>query len=697
MSGRKSDTTGAPDGAAPEPPALTARTLDEPARKLYDAFAGIAADLCDVPVGIVSLADDAGTWREAFVVCDEPDRTRAAGFAFRNATLAANRTAPDVEDGYAGVALVDGEGRRLGTLGVLTAEERSISPAEFNSLETLARLLVRAIESRELRAQSGPVDLVRGALALVADPIAIFRRGEPGAMPTFVYINRAFTDMFEFEPADVIGKFPAIVTGPDTGTEARAKILRARGDAPIDYGTLALYASNGKRMLVEMVTHSLDDRNRIVSYRDVTRERAAQGALSDTNSRLRSLVSANSDAILTFARDGTCIDANPAAEVVTGYARTELLGAGFRATAQAGAFPDDEPFPEAFVRGGSLEFVTTWKHRDGREITVECNAIAITVGKVTDGAYLFAKDTTERRRLSLLTRKRAERETALCAVSALPESGDGDQIAAALELVVRSLDLQYGFVSELVDGRSGIGYAIGEPIDDAASGSLSTPLSFGDRVYGEIGFAWRSTRTFDAADLDFIGLVTAIVSSALARRSQTRRLQRLAYYDVLSDLPNRANFRRRLLAETARAANRFALHFIDLDGFKSLNDRAGHAAGDLALNEAGRRLERLCRNKEDLPARLGGDEFVVIQVERPDRASARAFGERIVSELSKPYRLGETTFELSASVGVALFPADGKDAESLIGSADAALYRAKASGKQRVELASTATAHESLQ
>jgi diguanylate cyclase (GGDEF)-like protein len=174
-------------------------------------------------------------------------------------------------------------------------------------------------------------------------------------------------------------------------------------------------------------------------------------------------------------------------------------------------------------------------------------------------------------------------------------------------------------------------------------------------------------------------------------------LQRLAYYDVLSDLPNRANFRRRLLAETARAANRFALHFIDLDGFKSLNDRAGHAAGDLALNEAGRRLERLCRNKEDLPARLGGDEFVVIQVERPDRASARAFGERIVSELSKPYRVGETTFELSASVGVALFPADGKDAESLIGSADAALYRAKASGKQRVELASTATAHESLQ
>ncbi len=383
---------------------------------------------------------------------------------------------------------------------------------------------------------------------------------------------------------------------------------------------------------------------------------------------------------------------NPAAELVSGYARAELLGEGFRATAQAGAFPNGDPFPQTLVDGGSLEFVAAWRHRDGREITVECKAIAITVSNTTDGAYLFAKDATERRRLSLLTRKRAERETALCAISALAEGGDVDQIGAALELVVRSLDLQYGFVAELVDGRPRIGYAFGEPVDDAASGSLSAPLSFGDCVYGEIGFAWRSARTFDAADRDFIGLVTAIVSSALARRSRNLRLHRLAYYDVLSELPNRANFLQRLHAETARAANVFALHFIDFDGFKSLNDRAGHPTGDLALAEAGRRLERICRNAEDLPARLGGDEFVVIQVKSPDRAAALAFGERIVAELSKPYRLRGETFDLRASAGVALYPVDGGDAESLIASADAALYRAKTGGKYRVESASPGNA-----
>lgn len=691
MSGCKSET---PDASAAGPallPALTARAADEPAHTLFDAFAGIAADLCNVPIGIVSLADDAGKWREAFVVCDEPNRTRAADAAFHNATLTANHTVCDVEDGYAGVALVDAAGRRLGTLGVLAAAERSYSPAERGVLEALATSLVRSIASRESRdAQGGPIDLIRSALALVADPIAIFRRGEPGTMPTFVYINRAFTEMFGYEPADVIGKFPAIVTGPDTGTSARETILKASGTAPIDYGTLALYASSGKRMLVEMVTHSLDDRNRIVSYRDVTRERAAQSALSDTNLRLLSLVSANSDAILTFARDGTCVDVNPATELVTGYTRTELLGEGFRVTAQAGAFPNGDTFPEALVHGGSLEFEATWRHRDGREITVECKAIAINVGKVTDGAYLFAKDGTERRGLALLTRKRAERETALCAISALTDSIDLDQIGAALELVLRSLDLQYGFVSELIDGRPRIAYAIGEPIDDVGSGSFSAPLSFGDHVFGEIGFAWRSARTFDAADRDFIELVTAIVSSALSRRSQNRRLNRLAYYDILSELPNRAHFRRRLLTETARSANIFALHFIDFDGFKSLNDRAGHVAGDLALAEAGRRLEQICRDKDDLPARLGGDEFVVIQVKRPDRAAALAFGERIVAGLSKPYRLGGKTFELKASLGVALFPTDGADAESLVASADAALYRAKTSGKHRVEVASPA-------
>ncbi len=135
-----------------------------------------------------------------------------------------------------------------------------------------------------------------------------------------------------------------------------------------------------------------------------------------------------------------------------------------------------------------------------------------------------------------------------------------------------------------------------------------------------------------------------------------------------------------------RHRRRFALHYIDLDGFKSINDRAGHPTGDLALQEAARRLSGVAR-RHDIPARLGGDEFVLLQTEVRDRAETAALGARIVRALSLPYTLDDRRFELGASVGIATFPDDGKDARGLLKSADDALYRAKALGKHRVEIA----------
>jgi diguanylate cyclase (GGDEF)-like protein len=140
------------------------------------------------------------------------------------------------------------------------------------------------------------------------------------------------------------------------------------------------------------------------------------------------------------------------------------------------------------------------------------------------------------------------------------------------------------------------------------------------------------------------------------------------------------------VSQARRADRSFAVHFIDLDGFKAVNDAGGHAAGDLALREAARRLERTGR-VHDLAARIGGDEFVVLQTDVSQRSDTIALGARLVDILSRPYDLSGETFELSASVGIAIFPEHGRDARSLIVSADLALYRAKANGKNRVEFA----------
>jgi diguanylate cyclase (GGDEF)-like protein len=218
-------------------------------------------------------------------------------------------------------------------------------------------------------------------------------------------------------------------------------------------------------------------------------------------------------------------------------------------------------------------------------------------------------------------------------------------------------------------------------------GYIASPLVVDGTVTGVIGILARRRVTFSEFDKQFMRLVSALVSTLLERQSQQQRLDRMAFYDQLTELPNRAKFMSTLgeAVEDGQAAEHvFALHCIDLDGFKAVNDTAGHSVGDLALQEVGRRLRELVRPC-DLPARLGGDEFVLLQGEISRRSDTTALGGRIVAKLSEPYVLDGVTYALGASVGVALFPEDGRDAKTLMRNADLALYAAKHAGKGRVE------------
>ena len=131
-----------------------------------------------------------------------------------------------------------------------------------------------------------------------------------------------------------------------------------------------------------------------------------------------------------------------------------------------------------------------------------------------------------------------------------------------------------------------------------------------------------------------------------------------------------------------RAKNLVALHFLDLDGFKAINDRYGHPAGDALLEQVARRLEGMVRS-DDVVARLGGDEFVVLQVDLSDESEAELLARRIIREISKPYLVDDISMSVSVSVGIATAPKLGVELERLLSCADAALYRAKAGGKAR--------------
>ena len=161
------------------------------------------------------------------------------------------------------------------------------------------------------------------------------------------------------------------------------------------------------------------------------------------------------------------------------------------------------------------------------------------------------------------------------------------------------------------------------------------------------------------------------------------QLEQLAYFDVLTDLPNRRLFTddfRKLLALARREKRGFALLLIDLDRFKQINDTLGHDAGDALLIETANLLRGVLRDSDTL-ARLGGDEFAILLVEAHDEASINVVCERIVSSFIAPVKFKTDEIKTSPSIGVAIYPQDGDTQESLYKSADLALYAAKAAGR----------------
>lgn len=166
-------------------------------------------------------------------------------------------------------------------------------------------------------------------------------------------------------------------------------------------------------------------------------------------------------------------------------------------------------------------------------------------------------------------------------------------------------------------------------------------------------------------------------------KAQEARISTLAYRDSLTDLPNRTLFNERLhavLAAASRTHIEFAVLFVDLDGFKLINDSMGHDAGDLLLCDVAA-LFTQCVREEDTLARFGGDEFVILLPNIESGKDAALVAERMTEILSNPFTIRNQSIFITASIGISIFPGDGKTAATLLINADKAMYRSKKNGK----------------
>ena len=177
--------------------------------------------------------------------------------------------------------------------------------------------------------------------------------------------------------------------------------------------------------------------------------------------------------------------------------------------------------------------------------------------------------------------------------------------------------------------------------------------------------------------------VTSLGSPRSSRCVATPRTGPIRAFHDPSGLPNRRLFRDRLdqaLARARREGGLLGVLFLDLDRFKVVNDTLGHSVGDQLLNEVGQRVRR-CLREDDTVARVGGDEFTLLLSTLRQSSDAGLVAKKVLDALAPPFWIEQEELHASASLGLAIFPRDGADADALLRNADHALYRAKSSGR----------------
>ncbi|HUP95732.1 MAG TPA: EAL domain-containing protein [Burkholderiales bacterium] len=213
------------------------------------------------------------------------------------------------------------------------------------------------------------------------------------------------------------------------------------------------------------------------------------------------------------------------------------------------------------------------------------------------------------------------------------------------------------------------------------------PITAGGELFGVMEFWARETRPPEEDVMQVAQTVSSHIGQFIARKQAERNLQFVASHDSLTGLFNRSMFSQRLqqaLAQAHRHERRLAVLFIDLDGFKVINDTLGHDAGDMLLGELAERL-RVCMREGDTLGRMGGDEFVVLIEEYEEDIQLLDVARKVLETASQPFLFGEDEHRVTASIGIAAYPQDGRDASDLLRNADIAMYRAKEHGKNNYQ------------
>ena len=447
---------------------------------------------------------------------------------------------------------------------------------------------------------------------------------------------------------------------------------------------------DGTIIEVEIVAHEMDFQGidaELVAVHDVTERKDAE-----RTNLLAAIVDSAADAIISKSLEGVITSWNKGAEQMFGYSAKEAVDRHITLIIPPDRRDEEATILERVKRGDHIEnFETVRFRKDGTQLY-----ISLTVSPVKDGAGRIvgaskvARDITERKRGLEALREAEEKYRAIfdeSVVGIFQVAADGRPLR-----VNRAYAEIHGYDSpeQLLAEVSNVALQIF--VDPRRMDELGHALDEVGAVRGtEVEVQRRDgTRRFVRSNVRAVRdeggnlvLREGTVEDITDRKVAEERVQFLAYYDVLTGLPNRSLLQDRLakaLAAARRQENKLALLYLDLDRFKDINDSLGHSVGDLFLQEVAERLKTWAR-EQDTVARLGGDEFLIMLTHVNDAPDAAVAAERLMDAMTAEFVVQGHPLNIGCSIGISIFPEHGADADHLIKNADAAMYGAKENGR----------------
>ena len=549
-----------------------------------------------------------------------------------------------------------------------------------------------------------------------------------------VWVNRAYCELLRCEPDEVLGT----KAGQQMQPEHRRDVVRRVAERVLDGGTayeeVELVRSDGTTVPVAGRYFAVfgDAPALVATYHDLSdRERARRN-----EQWAETILRRGHDLLMVTDGEGVLEFVSPPVVETMGYEPVDILGRSIFDLVH----PDDLEGAladfDAALTSSAIEnpTVVRARHADGSWLHLAAQATPLLDDPAVGGVLLTVRDVTDQRAAQRLAAEHAELlegvargmplEATLFRIAKLIERnlahsratvGTVDPDGVIRIVVAPSLDRELVRGIDEVQPDSALGRCLrvagSSPVyfeqvgNDARWGALGPKLNAAGvqacwvmriaspstgEMLGDIGVYLPDSRLPSVEERLLLERATSLAAVAIERRGFESALEHQALHDELTGLPNRTLLLDRIeqaLSRHRRLGHRLAVLFVDLDGFKLINDSLGHAAGDQLLRQVAERFSGAVRDG-DTVGRFGGDEFLVLCEEAEDEAGALAVADRLAQALEQPLVVAESETFVRASIGIALAEPDdaAATAESLVRNADVAMYRAKEQGRDRTAL-----------